>query len=56
MNWEAIGAIGEVLGALAVIGSLVYLALQIRANSRMLNQMLLSIEDREFTLSKRRLR
>ena len=28
MNWEAIGAIGEVAGALAVFGTLLYLALQ----------------------------
>ena len=30
MNWDAIGAIGELVGALAVFISLVYLALQIR--------------------------
>ncbi len=30
MNWEAIGAIAEILGALAVVGSLLYLAVQIR--------------------------
>lgn len=30
MNWEAIGAIGELLGALAVVVTLVYLAAQIR--------------------------
>ena len=30
MNWEAIGAIGETLGAIAVIATLVYLASQIR--------------------------
>ncbi len=34
MNWEAIGAIGEVLGAAGVIASLVYLAVQIRQNTR----------------------
>ena len=34
MNWEAIGAIGELLGALAVVVSLLYLAVQIRQNSR----------------------
>ena len=33
MNWEAIGAIAELLGAVGVIASLVYLATQIRANS-----------------------
>lgn len=30
MNWEAIGAVGEGLGAAAVFVTLVYLALQIR--------------------------
>jgi hypothetical protein len=30
MNWEAIGAIAELLGAIGVIASLVYLATQIR--------------------------
>jgi hypothetical protein len=30
MNWEAIGAVGEIVGALAVVISLLYLALQIR--------------------------
>ena len=30
MNWEAIGAIGEILGALAVVATLVYLATQVR--------------------------
>jgi hypothetical protein len=34
MNWEAIGAIGEILGAIGVIASLLYLSLQIRHNSR----------------------
>lgn len=28
MNWEAIGALGEVLGAIAVIATLLYLAVQ----------------------------
>jgi hypothetical protein len=30
MNWEAIGAIGEVIGAAAVIATLAYLSIQIR--------------------------
>jgi hypothetical protein len=34
VNWQAIGAIGEIAGALAVFASLVYLALQIRQNTR----------------------
>jgi len=33
LNWEAIGAIGEILGAVGVIATLVYLAKQIRENS-----------------------
>ena len=34
MNWEAVGAIAELLGAIGVIISLVYLAIQIRQNTR----------------------
>lgn len=34
MNWEAIGAIGEIIGALAVVISLAYLAIQIRAQNK----------------------
>jgi hypothetical protein len=33
MNWEAIGAISEVVGALGVIATLAYLAVQIKQNS-----------------------
>ena len=33
MNWEAIGAIAELIGVLAVIVSLIYLAIQIKQNS-----------------------
>ena len=34
MNWEAIGAIGEIVGAVAVLLTIFYLALQIRQNTR----------------------
>ena len=34
MNWEAFGAIGEIIGAFAVIVSLVYLAIQVRNQNR----------------------
>ncbi len=34
MNWEAIGAVGEVGGAIAVVFTLGYLAVQIRQNTR----------------------
>jgi len=34
MNWEAIGAIGEIIGATAVVITLAYLAVQIRNSTR----------------------
>lgn len=34
MSWEALGAIGELVGATAVLITLVYLALQMRQNTR----------------------
>ena len=34
MNWDAIGAIAELLGAFGVIASLIYLATQIRQNTK----------------------
>lgn len=34
MNWEAISAIGQIVGALGVIVSVIYLALQVRSNAR----------------------
>ena len=34
LNWEAIGAIGEVVGGVAVIATLLYLAVQIRQNAQ----------------------
>ena len=33
MNWDAIGAIGEILGALAVVLTLGYLAIQVKQNT-----------------------
>ena len=30
MNWDAIGAVGEIIGAIAVVASLIYLAIQVR--------------------------
>ena len=53
MNWEALGAIGEVLGAVGVLATLVYLSLQIRANTEQTrlaiveNIMAREIENRE---------
>jgi hypothetical protein len=34
VNWEAISAIGQLVGALAVVISLIYLANQVRSNAR----------------------
>ena len=34
MNWDAIGAVGEILGAMAVIASLIFVGVQIRSNTR----------------------
>jgi len=34
MNWDAIGAVGEILGAIAVVVSIGYLSIQIRSNTR----------------------
>jgi len=34
INWEAVGAAGEILGALAVVATLAYLAVQIRQNTK----------------------
>jgi len=34
MNWEAIGAVGESIGAIAVFCSLIYVAFEVRQNSR----------------------
>ena len=34
MNWEAIGAVGEIVGATAVVLTLIYLAVQVRRGTR----------------------
>ena len=34
VNWEAISAIGQIVGAIAVVVSLIYLAREIRSNAR----------------------
>ena len=33
MNWEAISAIGQIVGALAVLITLIYLAIQLKQNT-----------------------
>ncbi len=35
MNWEAIGALGEAIGAVAIIITLIYLAMQIRQSTQL---------------------
>ena len=34
MNWEAIGAVGEIVGAITVFATLIYLAIQIKHGAR----------------------
>jgi hypothetical protein len=38
MNWEAIGAIAELIGGVAVLITLIYLSIQVRQNSRIQRQ------------------
>jgi hypothetical protein len=38
MNWDALGAIAELAGALAVVATLVYLAVQIKQSSKLVVQ------------------
>ena len=42
MNWDAIGAIAEMIGGIAVLITLVYLAIQVRHASRIQRQTLLT--------------
>ena len=37
MNWEAVGTVGEFLSAVAVVGSLEYLAMQVWQGYRQIN-------------------
>ena len=34
MNWEAVGAVGEIIGAIGVIASLLYVAMQVRVSNK----------------------
>ena len=38
MDWEAVGAVGEIVGAVAVVATLAYLAVQVRQNTRMMQR------------------
>ena len=42
MNWDAVGAIAEMIGGIAVLVTLIYLAIQVRHASRIQRQTLLS--------------
>ena len=48
MNWDAVGAIGEVMGAAAVVLTLIYLSIQVRQN-RKLQEASLAVAQREST-------
>ena len=48
MNWDAIGAIGELLGAAVVFISLVYLATQIRHSSKSMRSQNLNAQTDQF--------
>ena len=39
MNWDALGAIGEMLSAIGVIATLLYLSVQIRQNTRAIRRL-----------------
>ena len=38
MNWEAIGAIGEIVGAIAVVLTLLFLTMQLRQNTKAVDE------------------
>ena len=53
MNWEVMGVVAEVVGAAAVIITLVYLATQIRQNTNQLKgEAVIAINNAEFELDK----
>ena len=44
INWDAIGAIGEIVGAVAVVVSLAYLAVQIRQNTKQVTEQIRALK------------
>lgn len=53
MDWDAIGAIGEVVGALAVVATLIYLSRQIRSmQTSAYFQGLVAVQDADIELRK----
>ena len=47
MNWDALAAIAEILGAIGVLASLIYLAVQIRQNTIWLRQQAFQLSTNE---------
>lgn len=47
MNWDALGAVAELLGAIGVLASLVYLGIQIHQNTRWLKQQAFQLSTNE---------
>jgi hypothetical protein len=54
MNWQALGAVGELVGAIGVIVTVAYLAIQVRQNTSSIegstNQSLMTLETEIFKL------
>ena len=48
MNWQAIGALGELVGGVAVLATLVFLAIQIRRNTQALRMSAAEESNRSF--------
>jgi hypothetical protein len=44
MNWQAIGAVGELIGGIAVVLSLIYIAIQMRQNTRQIRENTLALQ------------
>ena len=52
MNWEAVGAVGETIGAIGVICTLIFLAFQIRQNTKLLETNVTQLEqNRELAIA-----
>ncbi len=48
MNWQAIGALGELVGGVAVLATLVFLAIQIRRNTQAIRMSAAEESNRSF--------
>ena len=44
MNWQAVGAVGELIGGIAVVLSLIYIAMQMRQNTRQIGENTLALQ------------